>query len=313
MHQDAIFSSASLSQWSSHFARWMRLDEPPVIEPLPEGYKTTGALPFLFDIVRSMLVGRALLVLAAAIISQILFSLQPYGLSRLIDSLSASVASPDAIDDVAIWVAVLFAFWIGGPFFFQLAKLGNVYLIPHLRVAIKARLFQHLMGHTPHFFHENLPGRIAQKLTQAATSGHSLMIMLTIELVQTIVLTITACLLIGTLSAHYGMVLGIWIVLFLGTTAYAGRYGVYWSKGVQNAISRVSGRLVDTINNWDLVRGFSRLDHERDGLATTLEGEASWGRRARLFFVGMGILHMFLGVVLMAWLVTSAIADTRAG
>jgi ATP-binding cassette subfamily B protein len=313
MHQGAIHSSAMTAGFAAWFARVMRLDAPPVIEPLPAGYKTTRALPFLFDIVRAMLMGRALLVLAAAIISQVLFSLQPYGLSRLIDSLTVSMASPDAVDEVAIWVAVLFAFWIGGPFFFQLAKLGNVYLIPHLRVAIKARLFQHLMGHTPHFFHENLPGRIAQKLTQAATSGHSLMITLTIELVQTIVLTITACLLIGTLSAHYGMVLGIWIVVFLGSTAYVGRQGVYWSRGVQNAISKVSGRLVDTINNWDLVRGFARLDHEQHGLAKTLEGEAAWGRRARLFFVGMGVFHMLLGVVLMAWLVASAIADTRAG
>ena len=314
MHQDAISpSDSSVSQWAGGFARFMRLDEPPVIKPLPDDYKTTRALPFLFDIVRSMLMGRALLVLAAAIISQVLFSLQPYGLSWLIDSLSAGIASPDAVDDVAIWVAVLFAFWVGGPFFFQLAKLGNVYLIPHLRVAIKERLFQHLMGHTPHFFHENLPGRIAQKLTQAANSGHRLMITLTIELVQTIVLTITACLLIGTLSAHYGMVLGLWIVVFLGSTAYVGRYGVHWSRGVQNAISKVSGRLVDTINNWDLVRGFARLDHEQDGLAKTLEGEASWGRRARLFFVGIGVFHMFLGLVLMAWLVASAIADTRAG
>jgi ATP-binding cassette subfamily B protein len=120
-------------------------------------------------------------------------------------------------------------------------------------------------------------------------------------------------LLIGTLSAHYGMVLGIWIVVFLGSTAYVGRFGVHWSRGVQNAISRVSGRLVDTINNWDLVRGFARLDHEQDELAKTLEWEAAWGRRARLFLVGMGVLHMFLGIVLMSWLVTSAIADTRAG
>lgn len=313
MHQDTILPSKPIASWTGWFVRLMKLDAAPVIVPLPDGDKTPAALPFLFDIVRSMLLGRALVVVAAAIISQVLFSLQPYGLSRLIDSLSASVATNGTVDDVAVWVALLFAFWIGGPFFFQLAKLSNVYLVPHLRVAIKARLFQHLMGHAPHYFQDNLPGRIAQKLTQAANSGQSVMIMLTIELVQTIVLTITACLLIGTLSASYGMVLGVWIVVFLGSTAYVGRFGIHWSRGVQNAISKVSGRLVDTINNWNLVRGFARLDHEREVLADTLEGEAAWSRRARLFFVGMGLLHMLLGIILMAWLVTSAITDTRAG
>jgi hypothetical protein len=84
MYQDAILPSATFSKWAGGFARMMRLDEPPAIEPLPDGYKTTRALPFLFDIVRAMLMGRALLVLAAAIISQVLFSLQPYGLAPLL-------------------------------------------------------------------------------------------------------------------------------------------------------------------------------------------------------------------------------------
>lgn len=302
--------AAGVGAW---FARLMRLDTPPVIEPLPDGYVERRALPFLFDVVRSMLLGRALLVIAAAIVSQVLFSLQPYGLSRLIDSLSASLATPDTTDDVAFWMAVLFAFWIGGPFFFQMAKFANVYLVPHLRVAIKQRLFQHLMGHSPHFFQDNLPGRLAQKVTQAANSAQAVMIMLSIEFVQTIILTVTACLLIGSLSASYGFVLGVWIVVFLGLTACIGRLGIHLSRGIQNAISKVSGRLVDTINNWDLVRSFARLDHERVVLAETLDGEAAWSRRARLFFVGVGVLHTLLGIVLMAWLVTRAIADTRAG
>lgn len=181
MQHDAIERSDLWTALIGRFAQLMRLDAVPVIEPLPAGYAEHRALPFLWDIVRSMLIGRTLLVVAAAIISQVLFSLHPYGLSRLIDSLSASLAAPGAAGDVAIWVAVLFVFWIGGPLSFQLAKLGNVYLVPHLRVAIKARLFQHLMGQAPHYFQDNLPGRIAQKLTQAATSGHNVMIMLTIE------------------------------------------------------------------------------------------------------------------------------------
>lgn len=164
MQQEMLAPTTFWNRSGQWFVRLMRLDAAPVIEPLPDGYAECRALPFLADIVRSMLLGRTLLVVAAAIIAQVLFSLQPYGLSRLIDSLSASVVAPGAADDVAIWVAVLFAFWIGGPFFFQLAKLSNVYLVPHLRVAIKARLFQHLMGHAPHYFQDNLPGRIAQKI-----------------------------------------------------------------------------------------------------------------------------------------------------
>ena len=313
MHRQALSTLPVLTRLNQWFVDFMGLDRAPVIKPLPDGYAEHRALPFLWDIVRSMLLGRVLLVVAAAIISQLMFSLQPYGLSKVIDSLNESLNAPGSVDDVALWVAVLFSFWIGGPFFFQLAKLINVYVIPHLRVAIKARLFQHLMGHSPHYFQDNLPGRLAQKLTQAANSGHNVMIMLSIEFVQTIILTAAACLLIGSLSTSYGVVLGIWIVFFLGSTAVIGRFGVHWSKGVQNAISKVSGRLVDTINNWDLVRGFARLDHEQEVLADTLQGEAAWARRARLFFVGMAVLHMTLGICLMIWLVTRAIADTRAG
>ncbi|MEZ5932236.1 MAG: ABC transporter ATP-binding protein [Alphaproteobacteria bacterium] len=301
-------------QLSQAFVRVMRLDARPAIQPLPEGYAERRALPFLFDIVRSMLLGRALLVVIAAVLSQVLFSLQPYGLSRLIDSLSVSLGShPDAPDDVALWVAMLFVFWIGGPFFFQLAQLVQVYLGPTLRVAIKARLFQYLMGHAPHFFQVNLPGRLAQKVTQAANSGQSVLFMLTIEGVQSVALVIVASALLGSLSLVYGTVLAIWMVVFMLLTASVGRFGIHLERSVQNEISKVSGRLVDTINNWELVRGFARLDHERHSLVGPLRRECSVSRRARLFLVGISVFHTVLGVVLMIWLVFSAIADTRAG
>jgi ATP-binding cassette subfamily B protein len=298
--------------WSRWVARMFRLDEPPVIERLPAGYQTRHALPFLFDIVRSMLLGRTLLVVVAAVISQVMFSLQPLALSRLIDGLNAELEGR-AGASATLWVFVLFGFWVGGPFFFQLAQFINVYVYPQMRVAIKTRLFQHLMGHSPHFFQVNLPGRLAQKISQAATSSHGVVNALTIDGVQTIILMITSSFLLGTLSTAYGLTLAIWIAVFLGLTAYLGSFGVLLFKTLQNAISKVSGRLVDTINNWELVRGFAGLDRELDVLASVLGEETARSRRARLFFVAMAVMHVTLGMVLLVWLVLSALAETRAG
>ncbi len=298
-----------VSRW---FAQLFRLDEPPIIEPLPPGYATRHALPFLFDIVRSMLLGRTLLVVAAAIASQVMFSLQPFALSQLIDSLNAELEGHVA-GSAMLWVFILFGFWVGGPFFFQLAQFINVYVYPQMRVAIKARLFQHLMGHAPHFFQANLPGRLAQKVSQAATSSHGVVNALTIDGVQTIILMITASLLLGTLSAAYGWILAVWIAVFLGLTAYLGSFGVLLFKNLHNAVSKVSGRLVDTINNWELVRGFAGFDRELDVLAGALSEETARSRRARLFFVAMAVMHVSLGMMLLIWLVLSALADTKAG
>ncbi|MGI9416512.1 MAG: ABC transporter ATP-binding protein [Geminicoccaceae bacterium] len=313
MHQDATLPSGAFGGVAGRFVRLLRLDAVPTIEPLPMGYVTRSALPFLFDVVRSMLLGRALLVVAAAIVSQVMFSMQPYALSRLIDSLGDELGGQGSGGSAGFWVAALFGLWIGGPLFFQLAQLVNVYLLPALRVAIKARLFQHLMGHSPHFFQVNLPGRLAQKVTQAANSSQGVVASLTIDGVQTVILMITASVLLGSLSAVYGWVLAAWIVFFLGLTAYLGSFGILLFKNVQNAISKVSGRLVDTINNWELVRGFAGLDREREVLADALHGEAAQSRRSRLFFVGMAILHVTLGIGLLVWLILSALAEARAG
>ena len=313
MPEDARAVSGWFAAPAGWLVRWLRLDAAPVIEPLPEGYGTRGALRFLFDIVRSMLLGRVLLVVAAAIVSQVMFSLQPYALSRLIDSLGAELEGQGSGSSTGLWVATLFGFWVGGPFFFQLAQFINVYLLPALRVAIKARLFQHLMGHSPHFFQVNLPGRLAQKVTQAANSSQGVLATLTIDAVQTVILMITASALLGSLSAVYGWVLAAWIIIFLGLTAYLGSFGILLFKNVQNAVSKVSGRLVDTINNWELVRGFAGLDRERAVLAGALHGEAARSRRSRLFFVGMAGLHITLGMVLLVWLILSALTDARAG
>ncbi|MDH3661894.1 MAG: ABC transporter ATP-binding protein/permease, partial [Alphaproteobacteria bacterium] len=297
---------------SRAFVRLMRLDAPPMLERLPANYRTAQALPFLFDAVRSVAAGRVLLVIAAAVMSQIMFSLQPYALSRMIDALNAEL---EGLDDgtATIWVVVLFGLWIGGPFFFQLAQLINVYLVPVLRAAIKAWLFQHLMGHSPHFFQANFPGRLSQKANQAANSAHRVVNSLTIDGVQTVILMMTSSLLLGSLSGVYGWALAIWVVVFLGLTAWLGSFGIELFRKLQNAASKVSGRMVDTINNWELVRGFAGLDRERHVLEDALAEEAARSRRARLFFVGMAIMHVALGMLLLIWLILSALAEARAG
>ena len=208
---------------------------------------------------------------------------------------------------------VLFGFWIGGPFFFHMAQLINVYLVPILRAAVKARLFQHLMGHSPHFFQVHFPGRLSQKANQAANAAHRVVNTLTIDGVQTVILMITSSLLLGTLSAVYGWVLAIWVVVFLGLTAWLGSFGIELFRKLQNAASKVSGRMVDTINNWELVRSFAGLDREREVLDVALAEEAARSRRARLFFVGMAVLHITLGMGLLVWMILSAFAQTRAG
>lgn len=312
MHWNAISFPGKFEGVSKGFARLMRLDEPPEIEPLPSGYATRQALPFLFDIVRSVVLGRALFVVIAAIISQVMFSLQPFALSKLIDGLDAEIKG-QAGGAATFWVFALFGLWILGPFFFQLAQFINVYLVPTLRATIKAWLFQYLMGHSPHFFQANFPGRLSQKANQAANSAHRVVNSLTIDGVQTIVLLIASSLLLGSLSAAYGWTLAIWIIVFLGLTAHFGSFGVELFRKVQNAASKVSGRMVDTINNWELVRSFAGLDRERAVLKGALVEEARKSKRARLFFVGMAVMHVTLGMILLVWLILSALAETRAG
>ena len=305
-----LFAGSALAK---RFARLMRLDEPPAIEPLPEGYGERRALPFLWDIIRSSLWIWSLLVVLATTVGTLMTALQPYAIGRLIDALTEEISRQGNGDTAAVWVVVIFALWIGSPLISQLGQLINVYLAPRLRVAIKYRLFQHLMGQAPIYFHDNLPGRLAQKVSQAANSGWGVMNIVTVEITQSAALMMASGLLLGALSPSYGIVVIVWIIIFLGLSAYLGRLGIHLGKNVQNAISKVSGRLVDTINNWDLVRGFAQYDREQAALTNVLHGEAVWSRRSRLFFVGMALLHLLLGVLLMLWLVLSALAETRAG
>ena len=295
------------------FATVMRLDERPVVEPLAADHARRHAVAFIWDIIRTMLWKRAALVVLATVVAQTLASTQPYALGKLIDALNRSLSGQGGGDGIVFWTTVVFAFWIISPLLFQLAQLINVYLGPQLRVAIKYRLFQHLLRHAPAYFHDNLPGRLAQKVTQAANSGWGVMNIVMVEIIQTIVLIFASGILLGSLSPGYGIVIIVWIIVFLAATAYLGFYGITLGKNVQNAISKVSGRLVDTINNWDLVRSFARLDLERSALVDLLHGEARWSRRSRLFFVGMALFHLLLGASLMLWLVLSALADTRDG
>ena len=96
-----------LRQW---LAQKLRLDVAPVIMPLPKGYSEQRALPFLWDIIRSMLLGRSVTIVAAAIVSQIFMALQPLGMGMLIDSLNQTLIAPNQPDKVALALATLAIF-----------------------------------------------------------------------------------------------------------------------------------------------------------------------------------------------------------
>src|ERR1700733_10198220 len=248
------------------------------------GY-SSRPLAFIFRYVRLRPLSHAIIL--TAVLAAVLCSVgTQYGVKFLVDTLSSG-ASAD------VWMAffVLGSLIAADNLLWRVASwIANSSFVG-VTGDLRRDLFRHLMGHSPGYFADRLPGMLTSRVTATSNAVFTAENMFIWNVLPPCVATVAAIALVCTISLTMGgslaVVAGIMVVLMFRLAA-AGRP---LHHDFARKAASVDGEMVDVVGNVSLVRAFSGFARERKRFDATVDREMNARRRSLLYLEKLRIFH----------------------
>ncbi|MGA8494337.1 MAG: ABC transporter ATP-binding protein, partial [Xanthobacteraceae bacterium] len=238
----------------------------------------TRPLAFVLHYVRLRPLSHA--VILAAVLGAVTCSVgTQYGVKFLVDVLSNH-------DAAGAWTAflVLGALIAADNLLWRIASWIANFTFVGVTGDLRRDLFRHLMGHSPAYFADRLPGTLISRVTATANAIFTAENMLVWNVLPPCVATVAAIALVCTISVPMALGLagfaGIMVCLMFRLAA-AGRP---LHHDFANKAAAVDGEMVDVVGNMPLVRAFSGFTREHRRFDATVDREMD-ARRRSLFYL----------------------------
>jgi ATP-binding cassette, subfamily B, bacterial len=234
-------------------------------------YAARGPALFLLHYVRRRLASH-LIVLGAVLAAVGCAIGSQYAVKNLVDGLG----SQDPYGET-LWfaVGVLLAVVAGDNLLWRLAGWVAARAFVALGGDLRIDLFEHLSGHSPHYFVNNFPGALAGRISTAANAAFSIENSLTWTTIPPAAAVVSSIAVLGLVNWHLTVVLAaIAIVLGAAVRCLAAR-GRHLHDRFAARAAGVTGDLIDIVSNIGLVRAFAAASREREHLSRTIEREMS--------------------------------------
>jgi ATP-binding cassette subfamily B protein len=248
-------------------------------------------------------------VILAAVLAAVTCSVgTQYGVKYLVDTLSRG-ANAD------VWLAFCFLVSLiaADNLLWRVASWIANFAFVGVTGDLRRDMFRHLMGHSPGYFAERLPGTLTSRITATSNAVFTAENMFVWNVLPPCIATVAAIALVCTISlpmaATLGAAAGI-MVLIMFRFAAAGRplHHDFASKA-----AAVDGEMVDVVNNMPLVRAFGGFLREHRRFDATVDREMSARRRSLLYLEKLRILHAAVTIVLTLGLLAWAILLWQQG
>src|SRR5579862_4544937 len=242
-------------------------------------------------------------VILAAVLGAVVCSVgTQYGVKFLVDTLGSG-------RNAAVWTAfcVLGSLIAADNLLWRVASWIANYTFVGVTGDIRRDLFRHLMGHSPGYFADRLPGMLTSRVTATSNAVFTAENMFIWNVLPPCVATIAAIALVCTISlpmaGALAIVAGIMVVVLFRFAA-AGRP---LHHDFARKAAAVDGEMVDVVTNMPLVRAFGGFLRERRRFDTTVDREMDARRRSLFYLERLRIFHAIVTVLLTLGLLTWAI------
>ena len=256
-------------------------------------------------------------MITLALVGAFVDNLQPYALGALVNALAAiSVLGSTAAgsDHQALtWFVVLCAIWIAGPVLARVHTLASTTTMLALRTHIQDELFAYVHGHAPRFFLDQMSGALSSKVRSAAQAATGVIDYIFSALPRLVVLFALSAALVARQAPQFLALFGAFAVVFTIVAAALAQGSRRYAKANSIASTAYTGRLVDSLNNWDLVRAFARRAMERATLSPLAIREYDTGVELRLVLFRMRLALHAVGVAFLIVVVWWAFREAVAG
>src|SRR3974390_3386276 len=231
-----------------------------------------------------------------------------YGVKFLVDVLSNQRAA-------VVWVAfaLLGALIAADNLLWRLAGWIANYAFVGVTGDLRRDLFSHLMGHSPSYFSERLPGMLTSRVTATSNAMFTAENMFMWNVLPPCVATVAAIALVLTISvpmaATLAMIAGIMVYVMFRLAA-AGRPLHY---DFARKAAAVDGEMIDVVSNMSLVRAFGGFLREHRRFYATVNREMAARQRSLFYLEKLRIFHAFVTILLTLGLVAWAIMLWQRG
>ena len=264
-------------------------------------------LAFIFRYIRMRPVAHA--VILAAVLGAVICSVgTQYGVKFLVDTLSRGA-------NAAVWTAfcLLGTLIVADNLLWRIASWIANYAFVAVSGDLRRDLFRHLMGHSPTYFADRLPGMLTSRVTATSNAVFTAENMFIWNVLPPVVATIAAIALVFTISVPMACALacvaGI-MVLLMFRLAAAGRP---LHHDFANKAATVDGEMVDVVSNMPLVRAFGGIFREHRRFEATVDREMDARRRSLFYLEKLRIFHAVVTVILTLGLLFWAIMLWQQG
>ncbi len=241
---------------------------------------------------------RSILLVITAAGGIALMGFEPLLLKQLFDLLQGGSSLTPDLQKTALsvfgWIALV---WLGSFAMNRLREYVEVYTAPTVRQEIQELLLAWVMRHSAGYFKQQFAGSLAQNIKQAGGAIAVLVSLLFNDFVRLIITTILTLFLVSKLSPEFVWAMAAWLMAYYALCYWFAKRTAPMFKKFTQAGAKVTGTLVDTLTNIDLVRSFATEKRERAIAIQDLDVERTTSEHNRKYIIFMNSV-LFGGVLL---------------
>ena len=228
-----------------------------------------------------------------------------YGVKNLVDSLTAGSSHANGV-----WLAFGFLMLLiaADNLLWRVASWTASFTFVGVTGDLRRDMFRHLTGHAPSYFSDRLPGMLTSRITATSNAVFTVENMFVWNVLPPCIATVSAILLIGTVSLTMSAGLIVIACIMLMAMFRLAAAGKPLHDEFADKAAAVDGEMVDVISNLPLVRAFCGLSYEHDRFDATVERELDARGRSLRYLEKLRLLHavvtIVLTIALLAWAIT---------
>jgi ATP-binding cassette subfamily B protein len=260
--------------------------------------------PFVLRYLRQRRAAHA--VILSAVVAAVACSVgTQYGVKNLVDSLTAGSSHAGSV-----WLAFVFLMSLiaADNLLWRVASWTASFTFVGVTGDLRRDMFRHLTGHAPSYFSDRLPGMLTSRITATSNAVFTVENMFVWNVLPPCIATVSAILLIGTVSLAMSAGLIVMAGIMLMVMFHLAAAGKPLHDDFADKAAAVDGEMVDVISNLPLVRAFCGLSYEHDRFDATVERELDARGRSLRYLEKLRLLHavvtIALTIALLAWAIT---------
>ena len=172
---------------------------------------------------------------------------------------------------------------------------------------LRRALFEHLMGHSPSYFSNRLPGVLTSRVTATSNAAFTIENMFIWNVLPPCVATVAAIAFIATVSLKMAACLALIAAIVVVAIFRIAAKGKSIHHDFADKAAAVDGEITDVVGNVMLVKAFGGLAHERRRFRDKIGQEMGARRRSLLYLEKLRLFHAVTTALLVTGLLTWAI------